>query len=80
MYPLWSMDESATWGPTMARKMKAKNKLRKKHGISVLGGARKKITVEDVNRVIEDMRREREEQILGPGFVTKMKRSAKRES
>jgi hypothetical protein len=59
----------------MARKKKAKAKLRKKQGIRVLGGPSMKITVEDVNRAIDDMRREREEQLLGPGFKTRKKRA-----
>ena len=75
------MNELATHVHTMAGKKKAKAKLRKKQGIWVLGGASSKITVEDVNRVIDDMRREREEQWLGPGFKTTQKKgTAKRKS
>ena len=52
----------------MARKKKAKPNVWKKQGISVIGGVSRKITVEDVNQVIDDIRREREEQLLGPAF------------
>jgi hypothetical protein len=62
----------------MAGKNKAKTKLRKKQGIWVLGGASRKITVEDVNRAIDDMRGEREEQLLGPGFKSRRKKHSTR--
>jgi hypothetical protein len=62
----------------MEGKRKAKTRLRKKQGIWVLGGT-SKITVEGANRLIDEMRREREEQILGPGFKTRKKGSENRE-
>lgn len=61
----------------MARKKVKESKLRLEQGIWVLDTGTETISAEEVNRVIDGIRREREDIWLGPGFKAKKKRSTK---